>query len=277
MSAQPTPQPSQPTPQPSAPAPEAPRATERPTSGRPEGQELRPVYEAIRLLARPIVALICRLRIEGLANIPTSGPVILAMNHIHWTDIPLASIRVPRVTHYMSKIENFRVPILGQILRWCGTFPVRRGEGDREALRIAERLLRDGQIIVIFPEGHRSGTGVLLRAHPGAAYIALRTGAPIVPVAITGTQRLFKSFRLGPWAPRVAIRYGRPFHLTDPGASSRRGRDSLAQATDQIMREIAALLPAEQRGPYADLGPPANSAQLQPGAASLSQPSEPTS
>lgn len=251
MSAQPTPQPSQPL-QASVPTPQPAREIERPTPGRREGQELRPVYEAVRLLARPIVALVCRLRTEGLANIPASGPVIIAMNHIHWTDIPLASIRVPRVTHYMSKIENLQAPVFGQILRWCGTFPVRRGEGDREALRIAERLLRDGQIIVIFPEGHRSGTGVLLPAHPGAAYIALRTGAPIVPVAITGTQRMFKSLRLGPWAPRVTIRYGRPFHLADTGASTRRGRDSLAQATEQIMREIAALLPPEQRGPYAD-------------------------
>jgi 1-acyl-sn-glycerol-3-phosphate acyltransferase len=265
MSAQPTPQPPQSTPQPSVPAPQPSRAAVRPASGRREGQELRPVYETVRFLARPIVALVCRLRTEGLANIPASGPVILAMNHIHWTDIPLASIRVPRVTHYMSKIENFQAPILGQILRWCGTFPVRRGEGDREALRTAERLLHDGQIIVIFPEGHRSGTGVLLPAHPGAAYIALRTGAPIVPVAITGTQRVFKSFRLGPWAPRVTIRYGPPFQLAAAGANSRRGRDALAQATDQIMREIAALLPPEQRGPYAGRS----------GASPLPQPADP--
>src|SRR5262245_54693631 len=81
-----------------------------------EGHAIRPVYETVRLVARLVIPLVCRLRTEGLANIPSSGPVILAMNHIHWTDIPLAAVRVPRVVHFMSKIENFQVPVLGKIL-----------------------------------------------------------------------------------------------------------------------------------------------------------------
>jgi 1-acyl-sn-glycerol-3-phosphate acyltransferase len=170
------------------------------------------------------------------------------MNHIHWLDIPLASLRVPRLTHYMAKAELFEAPVLGGFIRRVGAFAVRRGEGDREALRTGELLLAKGEILVIFPEGHRSGTGVLLKAHPGAGYIAMRTGAPVVAVAISGTQQAFKKLR-----PTVTIRYSRPFVIRPSG--DRRTRDSLSRATDQIMYQIAALLPPEARGPYGDTVP----------------------
>jgi 1-acyl-sn-glycerol-3-phosphate acyltransferase len=205
-------------------------------------------YGFTRIVVSLIVRLIARLRIEGIENVPSSGPVILAMNHIHWMDIPLASLRVPRITHYMAKAELFEVPLLGGFIRKVGAFAVRRGEGDREALRTGERLLAEGEILVIFPEGHRSGTGVLLKAHPGTGYLAMRTGAPVVAVAISGTQRIFKKFR-----PIVTIRYSRPFIIRPSG--DRRTRDNLSQATDQIMYQIAALLPHEARGPYGDTVP----------------------
>src|SRR5215469_9310384 len=147
-------------------------------------------YSFTRIVTALIVPLIVRLRTEGIENIPSSGPVILAMNHIHWLDIPLASLRVPRLTHYMANAELFEVPLLGGFIRRVGAFAVRRGEGDREALRTGEHLLSEGEILVIFPEGHRSGSGVLLKAHPGAGYMAMRTGAPVVAVAISGTQNV---------------------------------------------------------------------------------------
>lgn len=221
-----------------------------------DGATARWLYETIRLLARLAIPLVARPRHEGLENIPKDGPVILAMNHIHWLDIPMASVRVKRVTHYMAKIELFSVPILGGIMRRCGAFPVRRGEGDREALRTSERLLEQGEALVIFPEGHRSDTGALIPAHPGIALIALRSQAPIVPVGITGTRRAFKGGRFLFWAPRVTVRYGKPFTLG--AGDGRRTRESLAQATDTIMYRIAELLPPEQRGPYAN--PPAGEA-----------------
>jgi 1-acyl-sn-glycerol-3-phosphate acyltransferase len=204
------------------------------------------IYGLTRLALRPIAFLLAKLQVEGLDNIPARGPVILAMNHIHWMDIPLASLRVPRVTHYMAKIELFSVPFLGGFIRKLGAFPVRRGEGDREAIRMSERILADGRILVIFPEGHRSGDGVLLEAHPGAGYIALRTGAPVVAVAISGTQQIFKRFR-----PAVTIRYSKPF--TVKVGDGKRTRGNVVPATNQIMYEIAALLPPEVRGPYSDV------------------------
>jgi 1-acyl-sn-glycerol-3-phosphate acyltransferase len=217
-------------------------------------------YGFTRIVADLISPLIVRLRTEGIENIPSSGPVILAMNHIHWLDIPLASLRVPRITHYMAKAELFEVPLLGGFIRRVGAFAVRRGEGDREALRTGERLLAEGEILVIFPEGHRSGTGVLLKAHPGAGYIAMRSGAPVVAVAISGTQKAFKKFR-----PTVTVRYSRPFVIRQSG--DRRTRDSLSLATDQIMYQIAALLPPEARGPYSNTVPREAAALTNPASA----------
>ena len=208
-------------------------------------------YEFVRLLFTILTPLFARLRTEGIENIPREGPVILALNHIAWTDIPLMSLRVPRVTHYMAKIELFSIFLLGGILRKAGSFPVRRGEGDRESLRIADRLLAQGEALVVFPEGHRSRTGRLQAGHPGAAYIALRSGAPVVPVAIFGTQHTLKGLRYGPFAPKVTVRYGKPIQFV--GLDGRRNRETLARAADQIMRGIAAQLPEEYRGPYADL------------------------
>lgn len=220
------------------------------------GQESKAFYAFARFVVRLVCPLIARIRILGVENVPQSGPVILAVNHIAWIDIPLASMKVSRVTHYMAKIELFHLPILGGIVRLLGAFPVRRGEGDRESLRIAERLLTEGKILVIFPEGHRSG-GHLIKAHPGTSLMALRTNAPIVPVAISGTERVFMGFRYGPWAPRVTVRYGKPFHLEASGA--RRTREELARSTDLIMYRIAELLPPEYRGEYAQLPPASES------------------
>ena len=203
------------------------------------------MYGLTRVLVRPIIFLLANLQVDGLENVPADGPVILAMNHIHWMDIPLASLNVPRVTHYMAKIELFSIPLLGGFLRMLGAFPVRRGEGDRDSIRISEGILADGEILVIFPEGHRSRDGVLLEAHPGTGYIAMRTGAPVIAVAISGTQKVFKQFR-----PKVTIHYSRPFTIS--AGDGRRTRTSLAVATDQIMYQIAALLPPQFRGPYSE-------------------------
>jgi 1-acyl-sn-glycerol-3-phosphate acyltransferase len=249
----------------SAASPAAPAATASPSAPSDEraGQEWKGFYVFARGVVKFVRPLIARLRIVGIENVPATGPVILAVNHIAWIDIPLASLRVPRATHYMAKIELFAQPVLGGLMRWLGAFPVRRGEGDREALRISERLLSEGKILVIFPEGHRSG-GHLIKAHPGTSLIALRSGAPIVPVAISGSENVFKPFRFGPWAPTVTVRFGKPFHLAASGA--RRTRDDVAHGTDLIMQHIAELLPPAYRGDYAlpAAPPPAPSAPSAP-------------
>lgn len=209
-------------------------------------------YGLLRAIVTLIRPLIVRLHVEGIEHIPAEGPVIIAINHVAWIDTVFAALRCPRPFQYMAKIELFSVPVVGFLIRQAGAFPVHRGESDREALRTAEQVLAQGKLLVIFPEGHRTRGGPLLPGHPGTALIAMRTGAPIVAVGISGTQRVFKGLRYGPFAPHVTIRYSAPFYVTAPGG--KRTRESLAQATDTIMRQIAALLPPEQRGPYGEPG-----------------------
>lgn len=220
----------------------------------PDGTPAPWFYAMSRAITLLLMPLLARVRIVDIENVPTDGPVMLASNHVAWADIPLISLHVPRITHYMAKVELFHIPILRVIVRLLGAFPVHRGEGDRESLRTAERLLGENEIVVIFPEGHRSG-GHLIKGLPGVALIALRANVPIVPVAISGTEHMFKGFRYGPFAPRVTVRYGKPFRLAQAG--KRRSRDDMERGVDEIMRHIATLLPPEYRGEYADDARPA--------------------
>jgi 1-acyl-sn-glycerol-3-phosphate acyltransferase len=163
-------------------------------------------------------------------------------NHISWIDPPWLELVVARPLRYLAKRELFTVPLLGWTLLQAGVFPLERGTADHGALRKALAFLAAGEIVGIFPEGHRSRKGVLLRARPGVAFIARRSGAPIVPVAFTGTEVA----RLGRfWRRDVTVRFGAPFRARDLGAE-----DEQALA-DAIMRRIAAMLPPERRGPYA--------------------------
>ncbi len=110
-------------------------------------------YRIVRFIAALLFPLFFKLRVEGLENVPRSGSAMLASNHAAWIDIPLVAFPIARITHYMAKIELFQVPVLGWVIGFCGAFPVRRGEGDRESLRIADRLLGQGELVAIFPEG----------------------------------------------------------------------------------------------------------------------------
>jgi len=237
-----------------------------------EGRESILVYEGTRLVAHLAVPLIADLRVEGLENVPATGGAILAPNHISWADIPLLSYPIKRVTHYMAKIEIFRVPVLGAYVRRLGAFPVRRGEGDREALRTAERVLSEGKLVVIFPEGHRSEGRALIQAHQGVALIAMRAGVPVIPIAISGTERAFRDWNYAFRRPTVTIRYGEPYVLASAGG--KRSSADLKRHTDEIMRRIAAMLPPAYRGVYAPLveGAPSPAASATDAAAPAARP-----
>jgi 1-acyl-sn-glycerol-3-phosphate acyltransferase len=184
------------------------------------------------------------IRVEGLENLPRSGSYILVANHISWLDPPMIEFALGVPIRYMAKRELFAVPVIGFVLRAIGNFPVRRGESDRRALETALRVLEAGQPLGYFPEGTRSKDGVLHRAKPGIAFLARRSGAPLVPVAISGTPEA--RLRLPP-RTEIVVRVGRPVSLVELGG----GPDDQALA-DAIFSRVAALLPSHMRGVYAE-------------------------
>ena len=192
-----------------------------------------------------------KLEIVGREHVPLEGPLIVASNHLNNADPPMIALAMPRYPTYMAKREMTTWPILGPAFRAFGAFPVRRGGADLSALRAATEMVNSGEMLVMFPEGTRSRTGGLTKGHPGTAFIALRTGAPILPVAVTGTEDItWPWLFLKPLSVRhVRVVIGEPFHLP---AVERAGGDASAQATEIIMRHIAALLPPQYRGIYAD-------------------------
>jgi 1-acyl-sn-glycerol-3-phosphate acyltransferase len=209
-----------------------------------------------RLFSRAVT----RISIEGaIDELPRSGPVIIASNHASNLDVPvIGSWLIPllgRRIHWLGKKELFDWPIIGWIAANGGVHPVDRGAADIEAFRLAQRILDEGHVLFVFPEGTRSPDGSLQEARDGVALLALRTGAPIVPLGISGSHGVWpKGQRLPHPGGRVTVRVGRPFRPADelPAGTSRSAAKGLT--TDLIMGRIAALLPPGQRGIHGDAG-----------------------
>ena len=192
------------------------------------------------------------LRAHGLKHIPREGAFILVSNHISLLDpmiIGSTADQTGRLVHFMAKEELRHWPLIGWLATQAGVYFVRRGEGDRAAQRLSLDLLARGEAIAVFLEGTRSRDGVLGEPRDGAALLAMRSGVRLLPVSITGSNRLFPKGARLPRRSRVTVRIGEPFQLTTQ-ASGRIDRQELANGTDRIMRAIAALLPAAQRGRF---------------------------
>jgi len=193
------------------------------------------------------------LRFTGVEHVPRDGAFILVANHISLFD-PLivgstAGQLAGRLVHFMAKQEVRRWPVIGWLATQAGVYFVRRGEGDRAAQRLSLELLASGEPIAVFPEGPRSRDGVLGEPRNGAALLAMRSGVPVLPVSITGINRILPRGARLPRRSRVTVRVGEPFLLTRQ-ASGRIDRQELAVGTERIMRAVAALLPPAQRGRF---------------------------
>ena len=213
---------------------------------------IRLVAWGSRVVARSVV----RLRIEGSMDaIPREGPVILAANHASNADpVVIGAWLTPRLgrrIHWLGKRELFEWPVVGWVAAHGGVHPVDRSTADLEAFRLARRILDEGHVLMVFPEGTRSPDGVLQDAKDGVAMLALWTGAPIVPIGMGDTDRFWPRGRAIPHVGRrIVMRIGSPFRVADeiPAGLDRRAAKSAATAL--IMARIAALLPARQRGAH---------------------------
>lgn len=202
-------------------------------------------YQIIKTLIRLAMLILTRTTVRGREHVPRARAALIVSNHISAVDPALLVGIMPRPIVLMSKVENYRGP-LKYFMRMVGAFTVRRGKVDRVALRTAEEALAAGRLLCLFPEGTRNSS--LGAGHGGAALLASKSRAPIIPVALTGTSRVF--LPRFPWIgiPRVTITIGAPFGLQAPdGAPPRADRERL---TGEIMMHIAALLPPELRGSY---------------------------
>jgi 1-acyl-sn-glycerol-3-phosphate acyltransferase len=200
------------------------------------------------LVLRLLFFLLTRLEISGQENVPASGSLMVAMNHVSFLDPLLLGVGIPRRIRWMSKIENWNNPIMGTVLTLYGAFPVQRGEVDRKSLVLAMDILRSGGALGIAPEGTRSRSGILARAKPGAARLALQTDATILPAGIVGTELAVQEWRRLR-RPVISLHIGKPFKMTAEKPVSKEKQQELA---DALMLRIAELLPENQRGVFRD-------------------------
>ena len=229
-----------------------------PPADEPLEGHLTPMISGLALGARIIARSVTRVRIEGdLEAIPREGSVILAANHVSNADAVILGAwltkSLGRRIHWLGKKEMFDWPVVGYVARNGGIHPVDRGAADVDAFRTAERVLREGHVLMIFPEGTRSPTGTLQKPKDGLAMLALRTGAPIVPIGISNTDRVWPKGKLLPRpGGHATMRIGRAFRLADELPEGLDRKRAKAAATDLIMHRIAALLDPRHRGPYGE-------------------------
>jgi 1-acyl-sn-glycerol-3-phosphate acyltransferase len=185
------------------------------------------------------VFLFMRLKVIGLENLPQKNGFILSSNHLEQVDSFLLVHVIPKPVFFMAKADIFANPVSSYICRHLGAFPINRGKIDRWGLQHALEILSDGRILGVYPEGERSKTKAMEKGKNGPAYLAIKGNAPIVPVAIVGTNRMFEKLLR---RTAITIQVGKPLY--------RRDGETVYELTDRLMHSIAAMLPVQMRGVY---------------------------
>ena len=209
-------------------------------------------YRVFRGIIGFLLRLFCRLDIQGLEHVPDVGPYLLLVNHLHWLDAPVLMVAFPYRAWVFAAAKRERHWFFGPIFRSLDAIFVRRGEVDRKALRRALAVLEGGGVLGVAPEGTRSSTGALQRGRSGAAFMAYRSGAKLVPVVIMGQKEVFPLWR-GFRRALLRVLYGPPFVAPAPSVQGRISAVDARAFTEEIMYRLAAMLPPEYRGEYADV------------------------
>ncbi len=199
-------------------------------------------------LIRLLVKICLNVTVEGMENFPQRGKLLVVINHIGDSDLPVLISVLPSPPDALGKIELYELPILGKLIDWYGVIWLHRGRSDIRALRAALEGFAEGRIIVIAPEGRYSVTGALEKGGDGAAFLAYKSGAPILPIALIGTENEnvywhLKRFRRA----RVHVKVGKMFELDEQAVAR---QEAVTGGTRQIMAALAFLLPEKYRGEY---------------------------
>lgn len=209
-------------------------------------------YRIVTSSLKSLLRILCRIDDADLARVPEQGPLIIILNHINFVEVPVMYTHLqPRSLTGFVKAETQANPILGPLLfaLWGG-IPLQRGEADITAFRQALQVLEQGRILAVAPEGTRSGHGRLQQGHPGTAFLAFRSGAPVLPMVTYGGESFWNNLRrLRRTDFRIVV--GQPFYLN--AKATRVTRQIRQQMADEIMYQMAALLPPTHRGIYSDL------------------------
>ena len=205
------------------------------------------VYSVCNAALRGVLGAFADWHVYGRENVPKEEPFLVISNHQSNIDPPLIGASLGRQAKFLAKDSLFRNPLLGALMRSYGAFPIRRDGADLEGSMWALGQLKAGQPLVLFPEGSRSPDG-MKRALPGAAFLALKAGVPVVPVGITGSGRLGPMWRILVPTGRITVTFGQAFTL--PVEEGRPDRDRLESLTQLMMGRVAALLPPQDRGVY---------------------------
>ncbi len=174
-------------------------------------------------------------------RIPKSGPLLIASNHVSFADPPAIGCSSPRSLRFMAQAELFKPPLFRNIIRKLGSFPVKRGEADSQAIRTALEILADGQALLVFPEGRRGDGIQLLPANKGVTLLAMKSGAKILPVGICNTHIRLPKGRILPKLSRVTVVYGEPFTYDE--IAQKFGKESAkSEFGNLLMNQIAELM-----------------------------------
>ena len=208
-------------------------------------------HKLLMAVGRGLTGMICRIDDSQLGRVPLTGPLIIVTNHVNILEIPIIYTRLqPRELHGLVLATRWKNPLLRWIFAVTETIPLGRGEPNPQAFRRALDYLKAGKIVIISPEGTRSGHGRLQEAHPGAVLLAQRSQAPLLPVVYFGSENYKQNLsRLKRSDFHLAV--GQPFYLNSHGRPL--DRQVRQQMTDEVMYQLAALLPPDYRGLYSDL------------------------